>query len=95
MEQSARFLVGGNPATLPPVTGQRAPETAAIVAEGRVLDAVATHPLHGTLDEIASLLGLTVPQLRAAVIELSSIGWVEVTQNSDDTLLLDLPGDAR
>jgi hypothetical protein len=95
MEHPARLLVDPSPLTLPSAVAQPIPETAAIVAEGRALDAVATHPLHGAVDEIAGLLGLTIAQLRAAVAELSSIGWVDVTQGSDGTLLLDLPGDAR
>jgi DNA-binding IclR family transcriptional regulator len=70
-------------------------EPAAIVAEGRVLDAVATEAMRGTIEEIASTLGLSVGQLRAAVAELASIGWVEVTQLSDGAVFLDLPGDAR
>jgi len=70
-------------------------ESAAIVAEGRVLDAVATEAMHGTLEEIATMLGLSVNQLRAAVTELASIGWVEVTQRSDGALSLDLALDAR
>jgi hypothetical protein len=88
-------MVESTPMTLPAMLGQPAAETAAIVAEGRVLDAVATHPLHGTIEEIAGLLGITSSQLRAAVAELSSIGWVEATQSGDGLISLDLPGDAR
>jgi len=89
MEQHARLIVQAVQMALPPT------EPAAIVAEGRVLDAVAASALSGTVDEIADTLGLSVNLFRAAVTELASIGWVEVTQSSDGALSLDLAGDAR
>jgi hypothetical protein len=89
MEQQARLIIQAVQLALPPT------EPTAIVAEGRVLDAVAASVLRGTVDEIARKLGLSVGSFRAAVTELSSIGWVEVTKLSDGALSLDLPGDAR
>jgi len=70
-------------------------ESATIVAEGRVLDAVAAQDLRGTVEQIAEALGVSVGQLRTAVTELSSIGWVEATYQRDGGLVLCLPGDLR
>jgi hypothetical protein len=65
-----------------------------VIAEGRVLDAVAGRDLRGTLDEIADLLGITYGDLRAAIDELASIGWVSVEVLAEG-LVLTLPEDAR
>jgi hypothetical protein len=65
-----------------------------VIAEGRVLDAVAGRDLHGTLDDIADSLGLTYGDLRAAIDELAKIRWVNVELRSEG-LVLSLPEDAR
>ena len=65
-----------------------------VIAEGRVLDAVAGRDLRGTLDEIADALGITYGDLRAAIDELVSIGWVTIEVLSEG-LVLSLPEDAR
>ena len=65
-----------------------------VIAEGRVLDAVARRDLAGTLDDIADLLGVSYGELRAAIDELVSIGWVTIDLLSE-RLVLSLPEDAR
>jgi len=70
-------------------------EPEAIVAEGRVLDAVAAHDLRGTVEQLADVLGVSARQFRDAVSALSSIGWVEATYQGDGGLVLCLPGDLR
>jgi hypothetical protein len=65
-----------------------------VVAEGRVFDAVARRDLAGTLDEIADALGITYTELRAAIDELVSIGWVTL-ELLTEKLVLSLPEDAR
>jgi hypothetical protein len=65
-----------------------------VIAEGRVLDAVAGRDLAGTLDEIADGLAISHGELRAAIDELVSIGWVTLDLLSD-RLVLSLPEDAR
>ena len=65
-----------------------------VIAEGRVLDAVARRDLAGTLDDIADLLGVSYGELRAAIDELVSIGWVTIDLLSE-RLVLSLPVDAR
>jgi hypothetical protein len=65
-----------------------------VIAEGRVLDAVAGRDLAGTLDEIADGLEISYGELRAAIDELVSIGWVNVDLFSE-RLVLSLPEDAR
>ncbi len=65
-----------------------------VIAEGRVFDAVARRDLAGTLDEIADALGITYAELRAAIDELTRIGWVSLELFADN-LTLSLPEDAR
>ena len=65
-----------------------------VIAEGRVLDAVARRDLAGTLDEIADALGITHDELRLAIDELVSIGWVSLELLAEQ-LVLSLPEDAR
>jgi len=65
-----------------------------VIAEGRVLDAVARRDLAGTLDEIADALDITYTELRAAIDELVSIGWVSL-ELLTERLVLSLPEDAR
>ena len=65
-----------------------------VIAEGRVFDAVARRDLAGTLDEIADALGITYCELRDAIDELVSIGWVSLELLAEK-LVLSLPEDAR
>ncbi len=65
-----------------------------VIAEGRVLDAVAGRDLRGTLDDIAEALGISYSDLRAAIDELAKIGWVSV-ELVGECLVLSLPEDAR
>ena len=65
-----------------------------VIAEGRVFDAVARRDLAGTLDEMADALGITYGELRAAIDELVSIGWVSLELLAEK-LVLSLPEDAR
>jgi hypothetical protein len=66
-----------------------------IIAEGRVLDAVAGSDLCGTLDDIADALGITYNDLRSALDELIGIGWVTLDLHTEGRILLSLPEDAR
>jgi DNA-binding MarR family transcriptional regulator len=66
-----------------------------IIAEGRVLDAVAGSDLCGTLDDIADALGITYNDLRTALDELVAIGWVTLDLHTEGRILLSLPEDAR
>jgi hypothetical protein len=66
-----------------------------LIAEGRILDSVATHDLHGTADEIASSLGVSTADLHVAIDELTRIAWVVVEQVSEHQLLVRLAEDAR
>jgi predicted ArsR family transcriptional regulator len=65
-----------------------------VIAEGRVLDAVAGRDLRGTLDDIADALGVSYNDLRAAIDELTAIGWVTL-ELMGEALVLSLPEDAR
>lgn len=65
-----------------------------VIAEGRILDAVAGTDLHGTLDDIAETLGLSYADLRAAIDVLVEIQWVDVELLAEG-LVLRLPEDAR
>ena len=65
-----------------------------VIAEGRVLDAVAGRDLHGTLDDIADSLGISYGDLRLAIDELTKIGWVSL-ELLGEGLVLSLPEDAR
>jgi hypothetical protein len=65
-----------------------------VIAEGRVLDAVARRDLAGTIDEIADGLGLSYGEVRSAIDELVSIGWVTLDLSAE-CLVLSLPEDAR
>ena len=65
-----------------------------VIAEGRVLDAVAGRDLSGTLDDIAENLGISYGDLRAAIDELVKIRWVSIELLSEG-LVLSLPEDAR
>ena len=65
-----------------------------VIAEGRVLDAVAGRDLRGTLDDIAEALGISYGDLRAAIDELVRIGWVCLELLAEG-LVLTLPEDAR
>ena len=65
-----------------------------VIAEGRVLDAVAGRDLRGTLDEIADTLDISHSDLRAAIDELVKIGWVNLEVLAE-SLVLSLPEDAR
>ena len=78
-----------------PLLPSQAPETSAIVAEGRVLDAVAARDLRGTVDQIADRLGISASHLRAAISELAAIGWVETTYQTDGQIRLCLGTDLR
>ncbi len=66
-----------------------------VIAEGRVLDAVAGSDLCGTLDDIADALGITYNDLRTALDELVGIGWVTLDLHTEGRILLSLPEDAR
>ena len=78
-----------------PIFTPRPHEPATIVAEGRVLDAVATRDLRGTVDQIAAGLGISASHLRAAISAHGEIGWVEATYPGDDQLWLCLGNDLR
>jgi hypothetical protein len=65
-----------------------------VIAEGRVLDAVAGRDLHGTLDDISDTLGISHDDLRAAIDELVKIRWVSLELVADG-LVLSLAEDAR
>ena len=65
-----------------------------VIAEGRVLDAVAGRDLRGTLDDIAETLDISYSDLRAAIDELVRIGWVCLELLAEG-LVLSLPEDAR
>ena len=65
-----------------------------VIAEGRVLDAVAGRDLRGTLDDIADTLGITYGDLRSAIDELVKIRWVTM-ELAAEGLVLSLPEDAR
>jgi hypothetical protein len=65
-----------------------------VIAEGRVLDAVAGRDLRGTLDDIADALDVSYNDLRAAIDALTAIGWVTLELLSEG-LVLRLPEDAR
>jgi predicted ArsR family transcriptional regulator len=65
-----------------------------VIAEGRVLDAVVGRDLRGTLEDIAEALGITYNDLRAAIDELTAIGWVTL-ELLGEALVLSLPEDAR
>lgn len=65
-----------------------------VIAEGRVLDAVAGRDLRGTLDDIADALDLSYDDLRAAIDALTAIGWVTL-ELLGEALVLRLPEDAR
>ena len=65
-----------------------------VIAEGRVLDAVAGRDLRGTLDDIADGLGISYCDLRCAIDELVKIGWVSL-EVLGEGLVLSLPEDAR
>ena len=66
-----------------------------IIAEGRVLDAVAGHDLSGTLDDIADALGISYSDLRSALDEFIGIGWVTLDLYAEGRIILSLPEDAR
>jgi DNA-binding IclR family transcriptional regulator len=80
------------PSTLTDISAQFA--VASVIAEGRVLDAVARRDLAGTLDDIAENLDITYAELRTAIDELVSIGWVTLELLAE-RLVLSLPEDAR
>ena len=65
-----------------------------VIAEGRVLDAVAGRDLQGTLDDIAESLGINYGDLRPAIDEPVTIGWVSLELLAEG-LVLSLPEDAR
>jgi len=67
---------------------------APVIAEGRILDAVAGHDLRGTLDDIADTLGVSYNDLRDAIDELTAVGWL-VLELMGEALVLRLPEDAR
>jgi len=78
-----------------PVTDISAQSAAVpVIAQGRVLDAVTRRDLAGTLDDIADGLGITYADLRSAIDELVSIGWISL-EVLTETLVLRLPEDAR
>jgi DNA-binding IclR family transcriptional regulator len=77
-----------------PIFAPRSQESS-IVAEGRVLDAVAARDLRGTIDQIADSLGLSASHLRAAISALGAIGWVQATYDGDGHLWLCLGDDLR
>jgi hypothetical protein len=66
-----------------------------VIAEGRVLDAVAGNDLRGTLDELADALRISFDDLRAAIDVLVKIGWVTLELHSEGLVVLSLPEDAR
>ncbi len=66
-----------------------------VIAEGRVLDAVAGCDLSGTLDEIADALRISFDELRAAIDTLVKIGWVSLELHVEGLVVLSLPEDAR
>jgi hypothetical protein len=78
-----------------PLFPPRSHESSSIVAEGRVLDAVAARDLRGTVDQIAEGLGISASHLRAAITSLGEIGWVEATYHGEDQLWLCLGDDLR
>jgi DNA-binding MarR family transcriptional regulator len=65
-----------------------------VIAEGRVLDAVAGRDIRGTLDDIADSLGISYSDLRSAIDELTKIGWISL-ELLGEGLVLSLPEDAR
>jgi hypothetical protein len=65
-----------------------------VIAEGRVLDAVAGRDLRGTLDDIADTLGISHSDLRAAIDELVKIRWISLELLTSG-LVLSLAEDAR
>jgi len=65
-----------------------------VIAEGRVLDAVAGRDLRGTLDDIADTLGITHDDLRSAIDELVKIRWVSL-ELAGEGLVVSLAEDAR
>jgi hypothetical protein len=65
-----------------------------VIAEGRVLDAVAGRDLRGTLDDIAETLGISYSDLRLAIDELVKIRWVSLELLTEG-LILSLAEDAR
>jgi hypothetical protein len=65
-----------------------------VIAEGRVLDAVAGRDLRGTLDDIAETLGISYSDLRSAIDELVKIRWVSLELLTEG-LVLSLAEDAR
>jgi hypothetical protein len=65
-----------------------------VIAEGRVLDAVAGRDLSGTLDDIADTLGISHGDLRSAIDSLVRIGWVTLDLLPEG-MVLSLPEDAR
>jgi hypothetical protein len=81
--------------TATPLVPPPAHESSAIVAEGRVLDAVAARDLRGSIEQIADALGISASHLRAAVSSLGEIGWVEATYHGDDQIWLCLGDDLR
>ena len=60
-----------------------------LVAQGRVLDAVleATE-LRGTLADLAGRLNVLVADLRAAIGELTAVGWIAVETGARRELVL-------
>jgi hypothetical protein len=80
------------PSPLPEISTQT--PLGPVIAEGRVLDAVAGRDLRGTLDDIADSLGISDGDLRSAIDELTRIGWVSLELLSEG-LVLSLPEDAR
>jgi len=63
-----------------------------LVAQGRVLDAVADGgTLSGTLQEVACSLGVSVGDLRVAVDELGQVGWLALERDADDQIRLAWP----
>jgi hypothetical protein len=70
------------------------PPLGPVIAEGRVLDAVAGCDLTGTLDELADALGVSYSDLRTAIDELAAIRWITVDVLPEG-LILSLPEDAR
>jgi hypothetical protein len=66
-----------------------------VIAEGRVLDAVAGNDLSGTLDELADALRISFDELRSAIDTLVKIGWVSLELHSEGLVVLSLPEDAR
>jgi len=84
--------VAAMPSTLTNISARSA--VGPVIAEGRVLDAVARRDLAGTLDEIADALGITYTELRSAIDELVSIGWVSL-ELLTERLVLSLAEDAR